>query len=147
MPAINLTELENTDYNDIGRLLEQAGLPVTGLYEVDWQFLIGHRRHARLISVAGIERCNGDYLLRSVACDTDWRNQKLGSQLIESLHQKAQAAQIQTIYLLTLDADVWFTAKHGYHVIERSNAPVSITNSTQFSTLCPDDAILMQHKF
>jgi amino-acid N-acetyltransferase len=54
----------------------------------------------------------------------------------------AAASGATEIWLLTIDADVWF-GRLGYAVRDRQDAPEAIRGTQEFSGLCPGDAVLM----
>ena len=110
---------------------------------MDWFRLQGYCSQQQLIAAAGLEYCGSELLLRSVVTDPDHRSQGIAARLIESLHQSADKADAR-VWLLTMDASRYFSDVHGYQVVDRKNASEAIRNSTQFSNLCPDSAILMR---
>ena len=59
------------------------------------------------------------------------------------LIQQARSENLQALYLLTNTAERFFT-KLGFEQINRQAAPVTMQNTTEFSSLCPDSAICMR---
>jgi len=49
---------------------------------------------------------------------------------------------IAELWLLTIDADAFF-ATSGFSVRGRDDAPSAVRASQEFSSLCPDNAVLM----
>jgi amino-acid N-acetyltransferase len=127
-------------------LLEQAGLPTADL-------VAGHLLLAIETSAAdepacgfiGLEHFSDHALLRSLIVDPAHRDAGLGSLLVEGLEQQAIAMGVVELWLLTIDAERWFS-RHAYRVRERSAAPQSIQSSREFASLCPGDAVLMSKR-
>ena len=94
------------------------------------------------VGMIGIERFAEVGLLRSLIVDTACRGAGLGARLVMALELSARNEHIDELWLLTIDADRFFT-RHGYVVVERDAAPEVIRNTAEFSALCPGDAVLM----
>ena len=86
--------------------------------------------------------CGPIALLRSLVVDSEMRGQGLGAQLTKAAEALASRSGVESIYLLTIAAERFF-AKRGYRKVSRTEAPVQIQRSSQFSRLCPSTAILM----
>ncbi|MBD2702220.1 GNAT family N-acetyltransferase [Spirosoma sp. BT702] len=97
----------------------------------------------RLIGSIGFEKYGNIGLLRSVCVDVDYRNQGIAHQLYNVLSQTAQQQGIDTLYLITTTAAQYF-ARLGFTAIDRNEAPTSIQQTSQFSSLCPASAIVMR---
>jgi hypothetical protein len=50
---------------------------------------------------------------------------------------------VRELWLLTIDADDWFQ-ELGYSEKLRGEAPLVITQTAEFASLCPGDAVLMK---
>ena len=50
---------------------------------------------------------------------------------------------IRTLYLLTLTAEVYFSAK-SFETVERSVVPHGIRDTAEFRDLCPESAVCMR---
>ena len=115
-------------------LLHAAGLPVEDFSEsIFGDFLVASSGPV----VAG--------LLRSLAVDPGVRDAGIGRRLVSELEARASRRGIEELWLLTIDADRYFS-KLGYRVQERHAAPEVIRQTAEFSRLCPDDALLMKKK-
>jgi N-acetylglutamate synthase-like GNAT family acetyltransferase len=95
-----------------------------------------------VVGCAAVERYGIDGLLRSVAVHPDQRGQNLGHYLVEAAEEESLDAGIKRLYLLTETADSFFD-KLGYVRIDRTEVPVDVLASDQFSKLCPSSAIAM----
>lgn len=102
-------------------------------------------RDARQVGMIGLESYGDCGLLRSLYVDDASRGLGLGSKLLAALEAKAAGDALHELWLLTIDADPFF-ARHDYQVMQRSDAPVAIQDSAEFSSLCPGDAVLMRKR-
>lgn len=125
-------------------LLRESGLPHNDLSDIDWFRLFGVLRQNKLVSAAGLERCDQSLLLRSVVTHPKYRGQGLSPQIVTALHQAAYETGHQEIWLLTTDASDYFIQYHDYASVDRSEVPNGIEASGEFSVLCPADAVLMR---
>ncbi|NKB64426.1 MAG: GNAT family N-acetyltransferase [Gammaproteobacteria bacterium] len=148
----SMTEEQRSQIVD---LLEQGGLPVNDLSQVDWLELLVWQESKQIRAVGGLQRCGDSVLLRSIATDPDYRGKGIASSLINQLHLLARDNHFEEVYLLTTDAESYFRGNSNnkgsktsldYQPIEREYAPASIKQSSQFSELCPASAILMKKR-
>lgn len=125
--------------------LDGAGLPIEDLTAAHMEsFLFAHQGDTP-VGMIGLESYADCGLLRSLYVDAAQRGSGVGAQLVSALEAKAAGSGVAAIWLLTIDADAFFT-RHGYEVMQRDAAPASIQSSAEFSSLCPGDAVLMQKK-
>lgn len=110
-----------------------------------------HLQHFRMLhdamhvhGIVGLELLPDCALLRSLVVDKNSRGQSIGRRLVEIVEDHARAINIGDLYLLTTDADVFFSHLN-YQVVPRECAPTAIKDTPQFSTYCPGTAIVM-HK-
>ena len=96
----------------------------------------------KLIAVIGLEIKNHSALLRSLAVDADYRNRKIATELVGKIEGYAKSMDVDTLYLLTMTADVFFE-KYGFRRIARDSAPTGIQETTEFKNLCPASAVRM----
>lgn len=124
-------------------LLEDAGLPyqdITAAHLSDFLIAGGGRS---VLGVVGLERYGENALLRSLAVRPESRLTGLGKQLADGIEEHARRKGVGTLYLLTTTAADFF-ARRGYEVIERGTAPAVLQKTTEFSSLCPSQAICMR---
>ncbi len=81
-------------------------------------------------------------LLRSVVVRRESRARGLGRDLVAKCEGLARRQGVDALYLLTETAAEFFRSI-GYREIDRGTAPDQIKATSQFSSLCPDSAILM----
>jgi amino-acid N-acetyltransferase len=139
-----IIDINRDQLHAVSRLVENAGLPVQDLWEVDWFGLIGWYENKQTTGVAGLQQCGGSLLLRSVAVEQSCRGTGLAFNLVDTLHQRAKAVGHTRIFLLTLDATDYFKQKFEYCRIDRTQVPGDIAQTGQFLHICPDSAILME---
>ena len=97
---------------------------------------------SRLVAVVGLEIKDHVALLRSLAVDSDYRNRKIASGLVDAMEAYAKSLKVSTLYLLTMTAEAFFK-KHGYRQTARDSAPSEIQQTTEFQSLCPASAVCM----
>jgi N-acetylglutamate synthase-like GNAT family acetyltransferase len=138
-----IRRLEQTDLAEFYDLLKSAGLPTADVGVANWFELIGYYLEGRLVAAAGFEDFAESLLLRSVVVAEEARRKGIAGSLVNALHRRAVTDQRRIAWLLTTDSAVYFSKHHGYEKVSREQAPESIKNSSQFSSLCPANAVLM----
>lgn len=123
-------------------LLTQAQLPINDLPADLGTFLLAKSDEGELIGAAGIEPLGDVGLLRSVVVSPAYRGQYIGQTLVDGLLQAAQHNGLTDLYLITTTADAYFE-RLGFRYISRDDVPEAIAQTYQFSTGCPDSAVVM----
>jgi amino-acid N-acetyltransferase len=133
------------DEKQIKQLLAASGLEHRDIDPSQLQhFLIANNESAlTLCGVIGLELKGSVGLLRSLAVADEYRRQGLASQLVAKIENYARSQKVDTLYLLTLTAEDFFSAK-GYHKIVRESAPSALQRTTEFRSLCPQTAVCMK---
>ncbi|MDH3490965.1 MAG: arsenic resistance N-acetyltransferase ArsN2 [Gammaproteobacteria bacterium] len=121
-------------------LLRKAGLPTEDL--TTRQLALVAEGGAGMLAVIGMEEFGAIGLLRSLLVSPLARGEGVGRALVEALEVSAHARGIAELWLLTIDADPYFS-NLGFSVRNRDVAPAAIRGSKEFSSLCPDNAVLM----
>lgn len=123
-------------------LLKDSGLPYQ---DVDTtrpiEFFIAASGQS-VLGTVGLERFQHNGLLRSLAVRRENRGTGLGTQLANAMENHARMASVNALYLLTTTATNFFT-RRGYQVIARSEAPLTLQSTAEFSMLCPSQAVCM----
>ena len=123
-------------------ILESEGLPAGDLPQTLDTFLIATGDND-LNGVIGLE-VYGDYgLLRSLAVKLAFRNRNIAGKLVAQIETLATSKGLKSIFLLTETAPDYF-ARKGYEKITRSEVPEEVRQSTEFSHVCPQSAIVMK---
>jgi amino-acid N-acetyltransferase len=131
-----------TDWNDIRKLLSDAGLPTDDIGPNLLENFLIAGLDAEIVGLVGLEIYDTKGLLRSLVVTSQSRSIGLGKKLVSALEAAAQAAGIKDLWLLTIDADRYF-ATLGYIIVARDAVPEAIRSSEEFAELCPDSAHLM----
>jgi len=145
MPVkINAVPATSASRQAIEALLVSQKLPVKDLPASLEKFWIVEDG-GEIIGVAGLELYKPFGLLRSLAVSPAHRNLGLGNILVRMVEEQAAGLALQSIYLLTETAKVYFE-KRGYTVVERDHVPDAIKQSSEFSHVCPVSAAVMQKR-
>nr|WP_199563236.1 arsenic resistance N-acetyltransferase ArsN2 [Runella aurantiaca] len=139
---IEIRLAQPADYESVVSLLKSVGLPTEDLNAKLPDFLLAFANE-KLVGSAGVEVNGTVGLLRSVAVQEDFRNYKIGGRLVNDLSKQVRLKGVKDLYLITTTADGYFE-KQGYERVERENVPAEITQSQQFSSLCPSSAVVMK---
>ena len=135
----------SSDFEAVRRWLGAEKLPVADLAsDAMGNFLVAERDGVA-VGAVGLEQYGPVGLLRSLVVDVSARGAGAGRLLVAALEEFAAARQVQDLWLLTIDADRFFS-QLGYAGLNRDEAPEAIRNTTEFSTLCPGDAVLMKKR-
>ena len=139
--ALSLMAAEPGDWPEVERLLESAGLPLSGVRENLAHFVVA-RRAARLIGAAGLEIHGAQGLLRSVVVAPEARGAGLGGRLTDAVIARARELRLAGLTLLTETAADYFP-RYGFAVITRAEAPADVQQSVEFQGACPQSAVVM----
>jgi amino-acid N-acetyltransferase len=139
---IGIKEGNNGHRQSIVTLLQSEKLPVEDLPADLDNFFIA-LDYDNVVGAVGLEKYNNCGLLRSLVVNKDYRNEKIAAKLVRHLEKKAKDLGVDCIYLLTETAPDYF-AKKGYEKIKREEVPADLQNSTEFSHVCPQSAIVMR---
>jgi amino-acid N-acetyltransferase len=123
-------------------LLATEKLPSDDLPQTLENFVVA-KQDEDIIGVAGIEIYDSYGLLRSVAVSAAYRGKGIANQLLDNVERLAAAKPLREIYLLTETAPEYFSKK-GYQKITRAQVPAEVQQSTEFSHVCPQSAIVMK---
>lgn len=132
------------DLTDIRRLLTACELPQEDLTPEHLALFRVLRADRNLAGVVGLERHGACGLVRSLAVAPRYRDRGGGGMLLAAVEHLARAHGLRDLYLLTLSAQRYFSAR-GYRVVSRAAVPLSLRSSSEFGVLCPQTAICM-HK-
>jgi amino-acid N-acetyltransferase len=136
-----LTIAEGSLRDDVISLLEQNDLPVSDID--DTKILFALTEGDEVVGTGGLEFFHDCALLRSLSVRKDYQGKGLGKLITHQLEHACREKGIKHIYLLTETAEDFFN-KQGYKVIDRASAPLSIKNSSEFTTVCATTGLLMK---
>src|SRR5688572_1830384 len=123
------------DLDAVRELLTTCELPLGGLDDQFGEHYVVAEKDNTIIGVAGVESHGTDGLLRSVAVAPVLRGSGIARELVDDRIAWAKSHGLESIYLLTMTAESYFT-RHGFVVAERGSAPTAIRRSHEFSELC-----------
>lgn len=129
---------------DLKAALDAARLATDDLEEPGRSFF-RIKRGEVTVGFGGYERYAADALLRSMVISPDLRGRGAGRYATKLILQHAFEDGARRAYLLTEEAAPFFE-KIGFTRIERADAPESIRETRQASSLCPSSAAMMTMK-
>lgn len=138
---MTVSPVSTTTYDSAIDLLVRANLPVqdisghTELFEL--------KAETEIIGTIGLEHDGTVGLLRSLSVQEGSRGKGYGEQLVNFLEETAKAKGIEVMYLLTTTAAAFFS-KRGYQTISRTEVPLFVQQTTEFSSVCPSTATIMK---
>jgi amino-acid N-acetyltransferase len=131
-----------SDFETVLNILGRCELPNNDLDPGKMISFILAKEDNNTIACIGLETYGEDGLLRSLAVDNNYRRFGIGSTLTDRLIAFAIQRGVKKLHLLTNTAETFF-AKKGFHKTDRSLAPSKISQSSEFSYLCPSSAVYM----
>ena len=142
--SVTIRNASSRDLASVESLLALLKLPTSGV--ADWidRFWLAES-DGRVVGIAGVEVYPDGALLRSVAVDPGWRNQRIARQLTERAIDAARAAGNESIFLLTTTAERYFPDL-GFETIHRESVPPGVQESVEFRGACPDSAVVMRRR-
>ena len=157
MPTVELRPAEPSDREYVEELLAENGLPTSDLDSAYSSLFVCESAERERVGVGGLEveggegevegsegEVTGDAgLLRSVAVEESVRDAGYGTAICERLLDRARAADLDAVYLLTTTAEEFF-AGLGFERVERSRVPDSIRETAEFTDICPTSAACME---
>ena len=140
MSIIKLEQITGSDA-DLKAALTDAHLPTDDIEDAGRTFFKALSADGQIVGFSGVERCDGDYLLRSVVVHPDHRRQRLGRAVVE-----------ETLASLDLDGGVFlattsaasFFASIGFSEVQRDSVPAAVLATRQLSSICPSSATIMK---
>lgn len=138
---INYTMAQEKDLEGIIQLLKINDLPFSDIQESQVEFIVAKNGND-IIGCIGLEKYDGEGLLRSFAVLPELQNKGIGRELYIRLLRYACDSSIKTLHLLTDTAKDYF-GKIGFNPANRDNAPGKIRNSREFTALCPVSSTYM----
>lgn len=141
--CINIRPATPRDLPTAIELLRSAGLPTEDLTAENLALVA--EGDAGVLGIIGLEAFADVGLLRSLVVSPLARRAGVGRSLVAALELSAHKRGIAELWLLTQDADVFFS-KLRFRARKRDAVPESIRGSEEFSRLCPDDAVLMSKR-
>lgn len=129
--------------DSVKRLLLDNQLPTQDISASDMDNFFACGQTNNVQGVIGLEVHGEDGLLRSLAVSQLVRDAGCGSALVKQVEEHARSIGVNHLYLLTETAGDYFKRK-GYVAIKRDTVSESISQTTEFSELCPASALVMR---
>ena len=128
----------------VERLLADNDLPVSDLSESLDPIYVCEFETGK-VGVCGLERHGDCGLVRSVVVEESARGNGYGTAACEGLLDRARAADLSAVYLLTTTADGFF-ADFGFEEVDRERVPEPVRSTEEFADLCPSSAVVMRRE-
>lgn len=137
--TIVLHEVAGSDAR-LREALRAADLPTDDIEDDGRAFFEAVSGDGQTIGYAGLERCGGDYLLRSVVVLPSHRGHDLGQAIVEAMLQSADGGEV---FLATTSAAPFFS-NIGFSEVQRADVPAAVLATRQLSSICPSSATIMK---
>ncbi len=142
MSGTSIRPATAADIPQISRFLEENELPTIGVEKFFENFIVALDHNGSWVGTAGLEIYGKSGLLRSVAVDTQLRGMGQGRTLVNTVLANARKKGIETVYLLTENAEDYFKGL-GFEVVKREDIDKSVRASPEF-TECRETAAAMR---
>jgi len=129
----------------LAAVLSAANLPSRDLSEPGREFFAFRDPRGTLVGYGGIEVLGADALLRSIVTVPEMRDRAYGVAIVDRMFALALRRGVRAVYLLTTTA-VPFFERMGFAAIDRAEAPPAIAATREFTTYCPESAVLMRRR-
>lgn len=138
LKAIVLHEVAGSDAR-LREALRAAGLPTDDIEDDGRAFFEAVSGDGQTIGYTGIERCAGDYLLRSVVVLPGHRGHGFGRAIVEATLRGVDG----DVFLATTSAAPFFSSI-GFSEVPRAEVPAAVLATRQLSSICPSSATIMK---
>lgn len=122
MSTLRLEQVTGSDA-DLKAALTDAHLPTDDIEDSDRTFFKALSADGRIVGFSGVERCDGDYLLRSVVVHPDRRGSGLGKAVVEVTVASLDLGG--AVFLATTSAAPFF-ARIGFSKVQRDSVPAAV---------------------
>lgn len=134
---------DEDDKIEVLSILQANDLPVSDLDADKKLFML--KQNDAIIGTAGLEMFEDCALLRSICIVKKEQGKGFGKKITHELEEIAKQNGINRLFLLTTTAKNFFF-KEGYEIIQRTDVPASIKASSEFESVCPSSAVVMQKR-
>lgn len=126
-------------------LLKNCSLPISDLDAKKFENFLYLGTVDSPIGIIGLEIFHSVALVRSLAVSKEDRGKGYGKLLVSAVENFAKNKNIKELYLLTETAELFFK-KLNFHSIQKELAPEVIKKTSEYSSVCPQSAVLMTKK-
>jgi amino-acid N-acetyltransferase len=130
------------DATAISELLENADLPGDRPAENVESVFVVAEQDGQVVGAGGVEVYGAYGLLRSVVVRPEMQGRGLGGAIVSERLRWAAVRGLRAVYLLTTTAPDFFEGA-GFNVLNRSDLPIEVRESKEFSEICPVTATAM----
>ncbi|KAA3600923.1 MAG: GNAT family N-acetyltransferase [Calditrichaeota bacterium] len=131
------------DLEIIQNILCHFSLPFEDIQKHLSNFILTFHQN-KLVGIVGLEIYGSIGLLRSLVVLETQRNFGLGKLLVQKAIDLALSKEVKELFLLTTTAENYFL-RLGFENFDRKKVPLKISETMEFSSLCPSSAICL-HK-
>jgi amino-acid N-acetyltransferase len=142
MGVTHIEKARREDLDDLLELLQRNQLPEAGFRDHLDTALVA-RQDGRIVGSAALEIYLEGALLRSVAVAPALQGGGVGRELTSAAIDLARELHSPAVYLLTTTADKYFP-RFGFERIVRSEVPMTVQASIEFTSACPSSATVMR---
>ena len=140
--TVSIRRCAAADWMQVVALLAENDLPCEDLLtEMHRDFFVAVH-DASVVGAVGLQPCASDALLRSLVVKDDFRGTGIGAKLTDAIENHASLCGIRTLYLLTMTAGEFFQHRN-YQTCDRTSVPTPVSQTREFSNLCPDTAVCL----
>jgi N-acetylglutamate synthase-like GNAT family acetyltransferase len=140
MSTIRLEQITGSDA-DLKAALTDAHLSTDDIEDSGRTFFKALSADGQIVGFSGVERCDGDYLLRSVVLHPDRRGTGVGKAVVEVTVASLDPGG--AVFLATTSAAPFF-ARIGFSEVQRDSVPAAVLATRQLSSICPSSATIMK---
>jgi amino-acid N-acetyltransferase len=126
----------------IADMLREFDLPTEGLEEQFGEGYVVAEQNGEIVAAGGVEAYGHYGLLRSVVVRESLRGKGLGEAIVDDRLRWSARKGLKAVYLLTTTVPEFFQ-RVGFTEMKRSEMPVEIQGSREFSEVCPVTATAM----
>ncbi|WP_296097201.1 arsenic resistance N-acetyltransferase ArsN2 [uncultured Agrobacterium sp.] len=139
LSAITLHQVSGDDTR-LREALHDANLPTDDIEDQGRAFFEAISGTNEIVGYAGLERCDSDYLLRSVVVLPACRGHGVGQAIVEAALQGVGDGDV---FLATTSAAPFFSSI-GFSEVPRAEVPAAVLATRQLSSICPSSATIMK---
>jgi len=140
MSDVSIGPLCEDEIDAFYSLLRAVSLPVQGL-DAHLDTVLVARRNEDVVGSVALEAYEDGALLRSLAVAESERGKGLGIELTQAAIALARAQGMPVLVLLTETAAEFFP-KFGFETVSRADVPTGVLSSVEFTTVCPESAVV-----
>jgi amino-acid N-acetyltransferase len=138
---MNIVPASQNSFSAAIDLLKKNNLPTEDITPGTQLFVV--EDGDEVIATVAVEYDYNNALLRSLSVSEEKRKTGMGAELVSFIEDYVKKQGVQNVFLLTTTAADFFS-KRGYKIIERSNVPDFIQNTTEYSVICASSSTLMK---